>query len=357
MLNEPPVTQDDTQPHVPLLNEDGPPPDYGPEGPGCFVWGLLAVVVAGMALVIVVLAATAGWTEGHRVSDRHATATQVEQINEQLRRIPTDVASGNQYLLNLRIGFLATLTPAVPVVADLQSTATAVYFNSQPTATPTVTPTAEVVATESPVVTTEPQAPTGYDLDGMLEEAQLDIRFGDYDAAYEKLDNIARIDPDFQRTTVRSLIFEALTAQAQQLFRTATEADLAEAIRLTGLAEEYGDIGELDYERLIAERYLDIQRTIGTGNHASAIRLLNDMIVNFQSTYKGIDFNRMLFNEYMAYGQAWEFGGQYCQAVVQYNFALNLFNDGGARAKRDAAQTICEQGTPTPIGGATPIGS
>jgi hypothetical protein len=357
---------DDTQPRSPFKTpptvrelQGAPPLNMPPEedegdagGPGCWLWGFVVVFMLLLAVAIVLFAGAAGWTEGQRQADRHATATRAQLVNEQLARIPTDIADGNQRLIQVRLDFLATLTPGVPAVVDLRQTATAVYLNAQPTPTLTPTATLEITAEETtpPPEITEDIAPTanesGYDLAQLLTDAQREIALGEYEDAYETLDLIVRIDPNYQRTTVRGLINQALTTRATTLYRT--EQTLAEAIRLTDLAEEYGSIGELDYERLIAGLYLDAKRATGTGDHAKAISSINQIRNNYQTSYLGIDLNRMLFNELVLYADAWAIGGQHCQAVTYYNQALTLFNDNGIIAKRDNSQLICEQGTPTP---------
>jgi tetratricopeptide (TPR) repeat protein len=355
---------DDTQPHAPFQEEGDPEdenflrPPYNEgdnddsTGPGCLVWGLVGTITLGVALAIVALAGAAGWTAGQQVADGNASATQSALIQQQLARIPTDVADGNQYNLALRINYLATLTPAVQGVPELQQTATALYFDGQPTETlpPTATPPPVVEAeiTEEVVeIVITPGHDSGYDLEGLLQSARDHIARGEYAAAYELLDVIERVDSDFQRSTVRGEISQVLTNWAGQLY--ATTDSLAEAIRLTTLAEDYGPIGELSYERLIAGMYLDAQRAIGAGDHPTAINHIN-RIRNYQTTYKGINLNELLFEELVRYGNAWRMEGQYCQAVTYYNQALGLFNRPAVAAQRDNAQMICEQGTPVPPG-------
>ena len=349
---------EDTKPRSPfnekpLLNDEEPQPS---SGPGCMVWGLMGAFALGFALIIVFLAGTAGWTEGQRIADRHATATQSELIGQQLVRIPTDVAEGNSFNLNRRLSYLETVAPNVAGIAEIRVTATSLYLTSQPTITPTPTQTATPTVTqEQPEVTEEPTVaqatplPGGVSVDlvALLQQARDQIAAGQYADAQDTLDIIIRVDSSFQQETVGRLMYEALTVQATRLFRS--EETLAEAIRLTDLAEEYGPISQsdLNYERLIAGLYLDAQRAIGTGDHGAAIRAINQLL-NYQSSYLNVNFNRLLFDEYVAYAEAWEFGEQYCQAVQQYNNALALFNDNTVVAQRDNAQNLCLSGTPIP---------
>lgn len=403
---------DDTKPRVLVSNYygsvpppddvdlDDPVPDDGIRGPGCLVWGLVMMFIGLLGVIIVILAGAAGWTDGQRVANLNATATQAEFIHETLRRIPTDVFMQNEYNFQLRLGALAQITPAVPQVAELQITATALIqqqiVNLQLTQLPRdfangdrarvekrldylqqimpnspdvlayqATATAYIaqftpVATQqvlqvqpsptpTPAITINPSGQ--FDLPALLATARRQIDLGQLADAYNTLDIIIRVDENYERNTVRSLMNLVLTRQARPLY--ASLDTLAEAIRLTDMAEEYGDIGDLNYERLIAGLYLNVISASGSGNHAIAIRRIQD-ILRYQTTYKGINLNEMLFREYVAYGDALVAGYQACQAVSQYQQALSLFYNAAVDSKRSIAQAQCTASTqPTasaPIG-------
>ncbi|MCL4255740.1 MAG: hypothetical protein KJ043_18430, partial [Anaerolineae bacterium] len=131
------TVNDDTKPRVIVSNYYGsvPPPDDTdsddpvPEGdvrgPGCLIWAIMIPLILLLGVIIVVMAGAAGWTEGQKVANTDATATQAEFINETLRRIPTDVFLQNDYNFQLRLNALAQMTPGVPQVPELQITATA----------------------------------------------------------------------------------------------------------------------------------------------------------------------------------------------------------------------------------------
>ncbi len=367
------TTTDDTQPRSPFKDRQPvqqpqsqppqqstfmPPPTQPREerrGPGCLVWGILTATILSFGLLIVVLAATAGWTSGQRVADSNSTATVVGKIAEQMALVGTDVANGNQYVVSQRLNFLATLTPGVGGVAELRSTATALYLTAQPTVTPTQTATIAPTQTPESTVTAESTESTAgnnatsspYDLNALLAEAQDQVDLGQFEDAVDTLDAIIRIDAEFQRPLVRALISQALNTLATQLYRS--EDTLAEAIRLTDLVEQYGGtLAEgLSYERLIATLYLDAIRAVGTGNHLAAINALNELRT-YQTTYQGANINELLFNEYADYGRAFAIQGDQCSATGQFNIALTIFANGEIQAARDTAQTLCEQGTPTP---------
>ncbi|MEQ8677700.1 MAG: hypothetical protein RLP44_04180 [Aggregatilineales bacterium] len=358
------VDKDDTQPRSPF--KDAPPtarqapvmnmPEDegdGTGGPGCFLWGFIGLIIFGLGVAIVLMAGAAGWTSGVRVAQMDATATENRRIIVQFEQIPTDIAAGNQQVLAFRLDYLMGLTPAVSGIEDIQRSATQLAINLQPTVTftpsPTPTPTEtppEVTAeatqdTSSTVTDTESSVDSRYDLEALLLEAQEQVDLGQYEEAVDTLDVIIAVDPNYRTEIIRGLMSRALRTQAANLYRSLE--GVAEAIILTNRAEEFGPIGELDYERLIGGLYLDAQRTIELGNYLSAIRSL-ERITTYQSTYQGINITEQIFNQYVSYGDALVAGAQYCQAVAQFNSALNYFNSNAVIGKRDAAQNTCQQG-------------
>jgi tetratricopeptide (TPR) repeat protein len=335
---------EETQPRSPFKVVQPTPESYDESGggPGCLLWGVMAVFVVGLAGLIVVLSAVAGWTSGQQVAHQDATATQSAAINTQLGLIPGDVASGNLALLQARLQYLATLTPAVSGVAEYAATATALAIEKQPTITPTPSPTLLLPEATNPPETALPTSTGGSTLDlaALLTEARSEVAVRDWDNAISTLDVILSADRTFEEAAVRGMMSQALNAKALQLFRT---GDLAQAIIVTGRAEEFGDIGDLSYERYVAELYLDAINTVGTSYPAAIQALLR--IYNVNPGY--LDTTQLLFNQYAGYGDAWAAQTEYCPALEQFNNALDIQGDAAVRARRDNARTLCEQATPT----------
>jgi len=210
---------------------------------GCMTLLILAFVGL-IGVVIVVFAGLAGWTSGQRQASISATATQNAAIQEQLARIPGDVAAGNPDLLQARIEFLATLTPGVPQVPALWTTATALSAQFQPTVNPTdaltVPPTVDAPSTSAPTLmptlnatdsanviplTPQTDAPNradalglNLDVNALLIEAQGYAATSQWQDAIETLDVIVAVDPDFQTANVRALMIDALASYALQLY-------------------------------------------------------------------------------------------------------------------------------------------
>lgn len=354
---------DDTQPRFPKVEPPFiQPPDEDEDlqagGPGCLIWGVVGVLAAGFAVLIVVLAGAAGWTSGQRIAGDNATATQNAEIRAQLERIPDDINSGNLVLLEARLQYLATLTPGVTGVPELALTATALYDGAQvtptATATATITPAADATTPPPPQAENEPTiSAVGFDLATLLEEARSAVALGQWQNAIDLLDAIIAIDSTYESATVRGLMLDALSRRALGLFRTGES--LAEAVLLTDRAKEFGlpTDSELHFEQYVATLYLNASSAIGT-NYSTAIRALNELL-SVAPNYRNGEVRRLLFNQYVAYGDAYVAEGNHCAAVPQYQNALNLFNDVAVTAKRSAAETTCAQGTPVvPVDPADP---
>jgi hypothetical protein len=179
----------------------------------------------------------------------------------------------------------------------------------------------------------------------LLSEAQAEIADGNFTDAISTLDAIRAIDPNFRTQDVNDMLFNALYTSAMNNFRL-PDGSLAEGIVLANRAEEFGDIGELAFERDVAQLYLDAQSYLNV-DYPQAIRILNSVYV-LSSNYK--DVQSLLFGQYVGYGDAFVAGMEPCQAVPQYDAALQLRpGDPNVVSKRDSAQTACTLGVPATL--------
>jgi tetratricopeptide (TPR) repeat protein len=352
---------EDTRPQPPVV--DGRPMQPGEVydgdapsgGMGCGVMALIGTLLALVAVLIVGLATYAGWTSGQREAFILATATQVNRISEQLAFIPQDVASGNTVLLNVRLQFLATLTPGVPEVEAYSATATALYLSQLPTAAPTATATPPPqIETPTPPEEPLPTATSGgFDLAALLQRAQTAVDSGQWSEAIDLLEAINGIDPTYEAATVRRLLSQALNRYAAELYNTYRPGEagrLAEAIVLTDRAEQIGPLeGGLAYERNAAQLYLDARRLIGF-DAFQAIRALERLSSLGPGRYYD-EARQELFNQWVALGDAQTQINEHCPAAQYYQSALNILSSGSVAAKRNNANTLCSQATPVPLPG------
>lgn len=361
------LPKDATQPKPPRpvqpppMQGSHPPNQYQEEessGPGCIVWGIVGLFSIVLAVVVVAFSSLTGWSQGLQVAQAGATATQQSQIQTQCEFIPVAIESGSTDLLQTRLEFLLTQTPMVDCLITYVPSATAIYLNSLPTntptstQTPTLTPTVEpsITPTGAPTATPTTEAtdnPSGFDLDALLGEAQAQIEEQAWLDAVDTLDAIIAIDPTFRKGLVEQLLYQALTSQAQIYYRSGDR--LAEAIILTDRAEEFGDVGELNYERFLAGLYLDGVRNLDLNNRR-AVQLFTQIVVqqglpNYQNS------GTLLVDAYEGYGDDLAAGGDYCGAVTQYDAGLSFSQRPSIVTKRSEAAAFCSggvSGTVTP---------
>ena len=190
-----------------------------------------------------------------------------------------------------------------------------------------------------------------YDLDALLAEARADLSARDYPAAIDTLEAIIGLDGDFKREHVRGLALQALSAQALLLYRS---GKLSEAVVLTDRAEVYGDIGELNYERYVAEQFLTGQR-YKTTNPALAVLRFNEIYYQHNPNYMNGQIVGELQDALRYYGDALAFQGDACQARDQYAAALALYptyspvSRGELNARQQQAALDCGTQQP-PLG-------
>ena len=342
---------DDTQPRSPFEGDPinlrptlQPDDEGGPRGASCLLNVIIGGMVLAVAVVIVALAGAAGWTSGQREANGHATATQNAAINDQLQRIPADVDSGNTVLLDARVRWLATQTPGVPGVDGFVMTATALYLNTLPTATPEVTNTPEATqaqATEAIAFTPAPSG--GYDLTSILSQAESAVASSQWQDAIDLLDVILGADPTFDTAHVNQLMAQALNSYARELYNANQPA---EANLIVTRAREFGTLADgLDYENMAAELFLTAKSAVGTGSPLA----INDLqkVLNLGPGRYYQEAQKLLYNMYVVQGDSYVAQGNNCSAAGSYQQAMNVFSSGAANGKYAAAQNACVNAPPT----------
>lgn len=345
---------DDTQPISPF--KDDPvnlKPTLNPEegipqrsGGSCLLTGVIGGLLLFVAVLIVALSAAAGWTAGQREANVNATATQNAAISEQLDRVPAEISSGNLAMLDARLRWLATQTPGVPGVNEYVMTATALYQFSLPTPTVEFTPTPEI--TEQPEVTEELVIPAessgGFDLAGILTEAENAIASSQWQDAIDYLDVILAADPNYDTANVRRLMSQALNSYARELYNASQPA---QANLVVTRAREFGPLADgLEFENMAAELYLTARSAVGTGSPRAASALQSLLNLGPGRYYN--EAQGMLYDLYVTRGDAYFAQGDTCSAAVQYQNAMNVQSSGVANGKYSAARNACANATPTP---------
>ena len=331
-----------------------------------------------LALAIVLAAAYAGWGSGVEAARTNATGTAEAELQEQCDLLAQNLADEQFDLARSRIEWLKRLQPAPDCLLSFAPTATAASMLAQPSPTSSPTQTALPTQTFAPTATlaalaVEPAATEissdeewDFDLDALLADATRDYQEQNFTAAIETLEAIVSIDESYQRERVRNMLLEALTAQALALYRS---FKLSEAIVLTERAEAYGDIGELNYERYVAEIFL-IGRRYKNTNPAEAVRRFSEIVYQHNRNYMNGQVVGELQDALRYYADALLLEGEACLAREQYAAALALqpnyspVSRGVLTAKQGEAAEACSAlpladggqtanapaGTPLPIG-------
>ncbi|MCK6576914.1 MAG: hypothetical protein L6Q98_02285 [Anaerolineae bacterium] len=337
----------DTQPIRPVnpfAGEAPLTPTIDPEadgrGRGCFVQIVVGGILLLFALAIVALAGLAGWTNGQREGSRVIAATRESAVRAQLDEIPGDVAGVNLIVLDARIRWLATQTPAVAGLQDIMATGTALYFNSLPTATftpsPTALPSATLEAGEQTVLPTP--AGGSYDLAAIMGQAQAAITSSQWEDAIELLDVILAVDPTYQSGQVRTLMSQSLNNFARELYNSGQPAA---ANLIVARAEEFGTLAEgLSFERYAAELYLTARAGVSTGSQ-TAVNALNELLGLGAGGRYYTEAQQLLYDAYIRRGDAYVGQGNPCAAMSEYQRAMGVFGSGSANGKYAAAEASC----------------
>ena len=154
------------------------------------------------------------------------------------------------------------------------------------------------------------------------------------------------VDEDFERLKVHELLTVALNGQARSLFNSSSPA---QGIIWATRAEDLGVLqGDMSFELQAALLWQNAQAAIGL-NPSQAVSALQRVLDLGPGRYYDQALTAM-YESYVAYGDALvnDPNAGYCPAVQQYQNALQVQSGGPAAAKRDEAQSMCAQATPTP---------
>lgn len=343
-------------------------------GSGCLIWGIAGLFCLLAAVIVVIASAYAGWNSGVDAARANATGTVEAELQAQCALLDQNLVDGKVELAQSRIKWLQIRTPVPGCLLNLAPAATTAHLAALPSSTPAPTETAlPTMSAALPTLAVEPQTAAAstealwdYDLDALLAEASAELAERDYSAAIQTLEAIVSINDDYQRERVRGMLLDALTAKALILYRS---FKLSEAIVLTERAQVYGDVGELNYERFIADTFLIGQR-LKTTNPAEAVRRFSEIVYQHNSSYMNGQVVGELQDALRYYADALLLQGDACLAREQFAAALalqpsySLVSRGALTAKQQEAAQACGtpaidapgQAGPTPAGTAGPIG-
>jgi len=309
----------------------------------CLLLGAAVFACLLLAVFFLALGAYTGWQAGSVAAREGARASATMELQQQCQRVPADLDAGNVELALMRLDALWQAAHVPACWYELAPTAHAALRHTL--SSPSPAPAASATPAPNRHMTATTPAPTAernraFDLPALLAEAQAALEQGDYSDAISTLDAIASVDKDFQRARVRQMLHDALSRHALTLYRS---GKLSEAILQTNRAELYDDVGELNYERYVAELYLRARRNLGI-DPGEAARLFTEIALQYSPNYMNGAIQGDRQAALGAYGEALLLQGDPCQSLAQLEQALAL-QPAAPQLSRDGLVLLQQQAT------------
>jgi tetratricopeptide (TPR) repeat protein len=313
---------------VPLAGEPAPPPmESSPDRSR--LWRGLVLLSLVALLVIAGASAYGGYLSG--IDQRTSLeATQVHrEVAEQFELGVQDVNAGRYEVARQRFEYVIQLDPGYPGVTDQLAL---VLLQLNTTATPTVVPT----PTLTPTV----------DLRGaeeLFSQAQVLLADERWSEAIETLLKLRKNEPGYQTVEVDSMLYVALRNRGVQ--RILAEADLEGGTYDLALAERFGP---LDVEAANMRTWADLYVTGASFwglDWAQAVNFFGQLVpvapnLRDRSNITATERYRLATIEY---GNFLADEGEWCDALAQYEAALELGYDAELESTATSVARECEE--------------
>ncbi len=303
--------------------------------PGAF---LILAVILGTSLT---LAALIGYQAGITERERTAATAQFLELSHQYQLGIEDMAAGRPGLAIERFEFILSIDPDFPQVAQRLAEARA----AQPTTSgATAQPQTTTLPSPTPIITVGPETART-----LFNEAQAAFDAEEWDTALQKLGALRVIDPTYEPAAVRDLLFKSLQSRGIAYIN-------GDKLEL-GLADldQASTLGTLDEEAQQYQQWATIYIAgisywgLNWGRTVETFELLYTIAPYFRDTIT------RLYDAHLGYAQYLDSGGAPCDAVIEYQAALDMEFDQAIEDKRAAADLACQFGTATPDGTLTPF--
>ena len=265
----------------------------------------LALIFAGVLLVVMAIAAWVGYQTGQQLQVSQAQSTLAADLDTQWRLAEQDIAAGRDRFALQRIEYIVSINPNYPNANERLAQLRASLEVTEPA--PTVTPTRRPVSEDPATILAEMQRYAGE---------------SNWDAVIDEAAHLRTLNRDFEPKAVDQLLYTALRSRGLE--------------RIKGDEVELG-IADLDYAALFAPldqealSYKEYGRMYlaGIGNYglnwARAVSALSELY-SIGPYYKNA--NQLLYKALIAYAYELESYGDNCLAAEQYRFAAQM--DAGA---------------------------
>jgi len=292
-------------------------------------WLLIVVIFLATALALVVGAGVLGYFDGLKDREERLQTEALEHYRAGVAHMEAGEYELAQAEFEEAIRLRPDFQPAWQRLRESQ-----VYLEAIPTPTsvplPTMTPAAEQGEGTPPP------------LSAWLAEARSLFQAGQYMDAVDRINDILKVDPNYEPALIADLLFQCYY---QEALRLVGEDRMEEALRLFDLALAIRpDDQTVKRERELAAGYLSAIGFWGADWQKA--------VEGFSSLYRARpdykDVASRLFNAYVAYGDMLAEQGAWCQAAEQYTNAANLQAKPQVVQKRDQMVDYCQRNVPPP---------
>ena len=309
-------TSESTQPNKPVTR---------PQRRGrAFLFNALGLIV------ILVLAILAGYSSGIGVRQENQSSVIIEQLGEQYQNTLIDIEFGRYEIAKQRLEWIIANDPTFPGAQEKLTEV--LVLSNQPTLTitPSLTPTPDFTGAEQ-----------------AYASAQQLIAAQDWPGAMGALDQMRKLDPNYQTSQVDGMYYFALRNYGYNLITQ--QGNLEGGIYHLTLAERFGPLDRDANGLREGARYYLIGASFWELNWQEAVNYFDQVYRGWSGLWDGtMTSTERFWMASMRYGDELFGRGQYCDALGQYDNAQAIAAlDGTAQENYEDAFTGCYPATPT----------
>jgi|APDOM4702015118_1054815.scaffolds.fasta_scaffold06497_3 tetratricopeptide (TPR) repeat protein len=289
-----------------------------------------------IVLALIVVTLLAGYQSGISVRKQNQSTVVTQQLTEQFQFVDEDIQAGRYEIAKQRLEFIMAHDPSFPGVQE-KLTEVLVQINlsgniKSPTSTPSPVPTADFTSAQQ-----------AYDRAAQLITAQ------DWPNALAALDQMRKLDPNYQQSQVDGMYYFALRNYGYDLI--IKQGNLEGGIYQLTLAERFGPLDRDTNGLREGARVYIIGASFWELDWVQALFYF-EQARNWGNLWDGtMTATERYYVASMRYGDELFAQGKYCEeeeALVYYGNAQTIAAlDKVAQQNYDAAMLICFPATPT----------
>jgi len=292
----------------------------------------LVTIIIGLTILflIAVISAYGGYRSGITARQEAESTQLAGALKQQYQLGVQDLESGNYYRARQRFEYVIGLDPLYPGAAEGLS---AVLFELNTTATPTLVPTPTLTPT-----------PDMRDVQDIFDQGQEYLRNGEWDNAIETLLTLRKTNPEFSMVQVDGMLFIALRNRGKD--KILLEQDLEGGIYDLTLAKRFGILdaeadGLLNWSQLYITGASFWEIDWGQASYyfsQVAPHLPNLMDKSGYTAGERYRLSTIEYGYYLAEQKKW------CQSFEQLQLALSIAYDAQVEQDMNTVAERCAKG-------------